>query len=331
MARLKSLLAATVRAFVSTRGLCLVLFAAAGLLIAVVPAWAAKEPGPTTEKSAEHQEAPHDPDALEHVMDDPNGSWELFLSFEPHDFQLRKIGNFQITKFMVLEVVAALLVMVLYIPLAQRLRSGVPPQGAKQNLLEVLLTFVRDQMAKPSFGEHDADRYVPFLWTMFLFILFTNLLGMVPFCASATGSIYVTLALALCVFIAIHGSAIAKMGFVHYMQTLWPHFDVPFGLGYVIKPVVFVIELVSVLVRNGVLAVRLFANMFAGHMVLAVILIFIYAARDVAPALWATVTVSSVFGIVALSLLELFVACLQAYIFTFLTALFMGMAVHPAH
>jgi F-type H+-transporting ATPase subunit a len=304
-----------------------VLWAPLPALIAVAVVLVQAAPG----RAADESKPPKDPEALEHVMDDADGDWELFLTFKPHHFHLPKIAGFQITKFMVMEVIAALLVLACYIPLAKRLRSGTPPRGAWDNLFEVFLTFVRDRIAKPSLGDHDADRYVPFLWTVFLFILFNNLLGMVPFGASATGSIYVTVGLALCVFIAIHGSAVAKMGFVHYMQTLWPHFDVPFGLGYIIKPVVFVIELVSVLVRNGVLAVRLFANMFAGHMVLATILIFIWTAARASTAVWATVTVSSVFGILALSLLELFVAFLQAYIFTFLTSLFMGMAMHPAH
>jgi F-type H+-transporting ATPase subunit a len=250
--------------------------------------------------------------------------------------------------------------------MARRLRNGEPPRGAWDNTFEVLLTFVRDQIAKPNMGEDKADRYMPFLWTLFLFILFNNLLGMIPFLGSATASIYVTGALAVIVFFAIHGSAILAMGSAdyghddhghghddhghgehapaapprqgilvglgRYIASQWPDIDVPIpvmGLG--IKILVFVIELVGVLVRNAVLAVRLFANMFAGHMVLATILLFILMAADVNPILWGTITVSSVFGIVALSLLELFVAILQAYIFTFLASLFMGMAITPQH
>ena len=347
MGRVTAQLAAGLRLLCSARTLFFLL-AVAGIFAAALPVRADKKHEKKQESVPEElvkkEGYPKDPEALEHVIDDPHGIWELFTVLHPHHFHLPEIGpyhftlfgreqtfHFQITKFMVLEVIAALLILMVYIPLARRLKNGEPPSGSWQNAFEVLLTFVRERVAKPSMGEHDADRYVPFLWTLFLFILFNNLLGMVPLGGSATGSIYVTLALALCVFFAIHGSAIAKMGFVHYVQTLWPHLDVPFPLGYVIKPVVFVIELVSVLVRNGVLAVRLFANMFAGHMVLATILIFIYTAAHVHPALWATVTVSSIFGMLALSLLELFVAFLQAFIFVFLTALFMGMALHPAH
>jgi F-type H+-transporting ATPase subunit a len=276
--------------------------------------------------AGEHHKAPT---ALEHVMDSPD--WHLFQTFGPSHIHLPNIGGFQITKFMILEVFACLIVAAIYIPMARRLQSGEAPRGAWDNTFESLLTFIREEVAKPNMGEHDADRFLPFLWTIFLFVLANNLLGMVPFMGSATSSIYVTGGLAIIVFFAIHGSAIAKMGFVHYLETLWPHFDVPFPLGYVIKPVVFVIELVGVLVRNAVLAVRLFANMFAGHMVLATILIFIYMAANTAFLLWGTITVASVFGNVALSMLELFVAFLQAYIFVFLTSLFIGMAVHPEH
>jgi F-type H+-transporting ATPase subunit a len=269
----------------------------------------------------------HEPTPMGHVMDSRD-YWEFFESIPilnaiplPH----------WLSKFMVLEVLAALLIMVIYIPLGQRAQQGTPLKGWKDNVFEVLLTFVRDEIAKPSIGEHDADRYVPFLWTMFLFILFNNLLGIIPFGGSATASIYVTGALALLVFFAIHGCAIAKMGFGHYIGSLWPHIDLHWSLGLFIKPLIFIIDVIGVLVRNAVLAVRLFANMFAGHMVLATILIFIYAARNVNPGLWGAITLSSVLGIVALSLLEIFVAFLQAYIFVFLTALFMGMAMHPEH
>src|SRR5262249_21709695 len=107
--------------------------------------------------------------------------------------------------------------------------------------------------------------------------------------------------------------------------------EVPAGLGFPLKSFVFFLEWMGVLIRNLVLAVRLFANMFAGHVVLATLLIFIYVAGTQPVALWGTITFMSVLGQVALSLLELFVAFLQAFIFTFLTALFVGMAVHPAH
>jgi F-type H+-transporting ATPase subunit a len=281
--------------------------------------------GHTADKHADDA-AHHEPNAIEHVMDSKD--IPLFHSFWPYHIPLPP----GITKFMVLELIAAGLIMAIYIPLARRIASGAPPRGAWDNTFEVLLTYVRDQIAVPGIGEHDADRFAPFLWTLFLFILFNNLLGMLPFGGSATASIFVTLGLAIVVFFAIHGSAISKLGFKHYASALWPDIDLPAGMGLVIKPLIFSVEWLGVLVRNVVLAVRLFANMFGGHMLLATVLIFIYTAGKAGiPLLWGTVTVSSVVGMVLLDLLELFVAFLQAYIFTFLASLFIGMAMHPEH
>ena len=320
----------------------------------------------------EHGEKEHEPTAMDHVLDDPSGDWHLFSSISPQHIHLPKIFGFQITKFMVLEVIAALLVMAVYIPLGQLAKSGQPARGWFWNAFEVLLTFVREQIAKPTLGDRYADRFVPFLWTLFLFILFNNLLGMIPFLGSATASIFVTGALALIVFFAIHGGAIMAMGSapahgehghdghdehshddhshgnhgeghqaasggpslitgtLRYVQSFWPEIDLP-AWGLPIKVLVFYLELQGSLIRNIVLAIRLFANMFAGHMVLATILLFIQMAANVNVLLWGTITISSVLGIVALSLLELFIAFLQAYIFTFLASLFMGMAMTPQH
>jgi F-type H+-transporting ATPase subunit a len=278
---------------------------------------------------------------------DKTDTWELFPSLRgvklfglipldrvplPHwSFVLfGRTITLRLTKFMILELFAMALVAAIFIPVARRLRSGEPAAGGFLNAFEVVLTFVRDDIARPAIGGRDADRYVPFLWTLFLFILVNNLLGLMPFCGSPTSNIYVTLGLAICVFFAIHGSAVRKMGLGHYFASQWPHFDLPYGMGYVLKPFMFVIDVMGVLVRNLVLAVRLFANMFAGHIVLATILIFIFAAGSLAPLLWGTITFASLVGQIALSLLELLIAVLQAYVFTFLTSLFMGMALHPA-
>jgi F-type H+-transporting ATPase subunit a len=307
----------------------------AGISLAAGRTWAGedkthseKHTPAKTDQAASTAHGHKKPNAMAHVVDSTD--WHFFETFgRPWD--LPEVFGLQITKFMLLELVAAGLILLIFVPLARRLQSGQPATGWWDNTFEVLLTFIRNEVAKPAIGEHDADKFVPFLWTLFLFILFNNLLGMFPFFGSATASISVTGALALVVFFAIHGSAIAKMGFGHYVQTLWPHIDVPFGLGYVLKPLIFVLELIGVLVRNAVLAVRLFANMLAGHILLAMILIFIVVATDAGPLLWSTITVSSLAGVIAISFLEIFVAFLQAYIFVFLTAIFMGMAMHPEH
>jgi F-type H+-transporting ATPase subunit a len=154
---------------------------------------------------------------------------------------------------------------------------------------------------------------------------------MFPFLGSPTGSFTVTLMLAIIAFCAIHGSAIAAHGLGHYLKSYVPHVDVPFGMGYVLIPMIVVIEVIGNFIKGFVLAVRLFANMFAGHTVLAFILFFIIMSKDAVWYLAGSITVASVLGVAALSILELFVAFLQAFIFVFLTALFMGSMLHPEH
>jgi F-type H+-transporting ATPase subunit a len=246
------------------------------------------------------------------------------------------------TKFMLLQLLAAAIILTLFLPLARRIATGEPPRGRLWNFLEWVLTFVRDQIARPGIGEHDYKRFLPLLWTMFLFILLLNLLGMVPFLASPTASLAVTGVLALVSFILIHVNGVrANHGLLGYMKTFVPPIEtndpVMKYLGPPIKVGMFFLEILSAFIRAIVLAVRLFANMLAGHTVLFIILSFIamigHAAYNssVADTLFWPVTGLSVLLCVALSLLELFVACLQAFVFVFLTAIFIGLAMHPQH
>src|SRR5262245_62009203 len=124
---------------------------------------------------------------------------------------------------------------------------------------------------------------------------------------SPTANIFMTGGLALCVFIIMHGAAVVRLGGWQYIKALWPKIDLPFfyGVGWAFKTLIsgmiFVIELFSSIIKSAVLAIRLFANMFAGHMVLASILLFIVATKE--STLWPMVTVFSVLGVIALSLL----------------------------
>jgi len=125
------------------------------------------------------------------------------------------------------------------------------------------------------------------------------------------------------------GAGMAKLGFVGFWKAQVPRMDLPGPIAVVLIPLIFVIEIMGLLIKHCVLAVRLLANMMAGHVVLAVLLAFIGASYAAGTAIWGSVTLASVLGATALSMLELFVAFLQAYIFTFLSALFIGAAVHP--
>jgi len=234
----------------------------------------------------------------------------------------------QITRFMVMELIAAALVIAVIVPVVRHISRNYVSRGRFANMIEAMLLFIRDDVARPAIGGHGADRFLPYLWTVFFFVLFNNLLGMIPGAASATGNINVTAALALMTLATVLMAGVRELGFVGYWVGIVPHLDVPALLKPFLWGLMFFIEVAGLLIRHIVLAVRLFANMFAGHVVLAVILGFILMAYSnwwilglVAPV--------SIGGVICLSLLELFVAFLQAYIFTFLSALFIGMAVHP--
>ncbi len=236
--------------------------------------------------------------------------------------------DLQLTKFMVLELFGAVLITVFFVGLARhvRRRDIDAPRGVFWNCLESMLLFIRDDVARPAIG-HGSDKFLPFLWTMFFFVLTCNLLGMIPWLGSPTGALATTGALALMTFAMVVISGSAEMGIVGFWKNQVPHMDLPWYMGP-LKIGIFFIEVLGLFIKHFVLAVRLLANMMAGHLVLAVIVAFIAAAWNLPTALSGTVTVASVLGGTALSMLELFVAFLQAYIFTFLSALFIGAAVH---
>jgi F-type H+-transporting ATPase subunit a len=235
--------------------------------------------------------------------------------------------DLKITKFMVIELLVALILCVLFIGLARALQGGAIPRGRLRNMLEAMLFYFRDNVARPCIGHHDADRFVPFLWTIFFFVLGCNLFGMIPWMGSPTGSLAVTGALAMTTFLVVIASGMMKLGPVGFWKAQVPHMDLSPALKIFLVPMIFFIEIFGMIVKHGVLAVRLLANMMGGHVVLAVLLAFIAASAS--SVMWYVVAPTSVLGATALSMLELFVAFLQAYIFTFLSALFIGMAVHP--
>jgi len=233
----------------------------------------------------------------------------------------------RLTKFMVLELVAAILIAVVFIWLARKVKDGDSPRGRLWNFLEVFIVFIRDEIAKPAIGSHDARRFMGFLLTIFFFILTLNLFGMIPGLGSATGELPVTAVLAISTFAVVVGAGVKRLGLVGFLAAQAPHMELPFALKIILVPGIWVIEMFGLLIKHFVLAMRLFANMFAGHLVLAVFIAFVGATSQ--SALYYFVGPSVVVGSIAFSLLELFVAFLQAYVFTFLAALFIGSAIHP--
>jgi len=210
------------------------------------------------------------------------------------------------------------------------------PRGRFWNFWEAIVKFMRDEVARPAIGEEDVRRFLPFVWNVFFFVLFCNLLGLVPWAGSptgalavtGTGALAVTGALAATTLLMVIGAGMLKHGPLGFWTGMVPHMELPLILGILLKPMLLAIEVLGLVIRHSVLAVRLLANMFAGHLVLAVIVGFISATASSLLVLWLGVTLASVLGAAALSMLELFVAFLQAYIFAFLSALFIGMAIH---
>ncbi len=272
--------------------------------------------------------AEHSSNPLDHVVD------QTFIEFPwftgPHyewKIELWNIGGFQLTRFMVMEVIAAGLVVMIMVPVARHIARTPVSRGAFANMFEAVILFVRDKVARPAIGGHGADKFLPYLWTVFFFILFNNLLGMIPGFASATANINVTAVFGIATLVVVVMTGMKESGAIGYWVALVPHLDVPAYLKPPVWVLLFFIEVAGLLIRHLVLAVRLFANMFAGHVVLSVILGFtVMAWSSMAIYLVAPVSVG---GVVTLSLLELFVALLQAYVFTYLSAMFIGAAAHP--
>jgi len=182
----------------------------------------------------------------------------------------------------------------------------------------VFVVFIRDEVVIPNMGK-DGIKYMPYLLTTFFFILIMNLLGLIPFGATATGNVSVTGGLAIIAFIMIQAAAIKKQGLGRYLAHLTG------GVHWALWPIMIPIEILGLFTKAFALCIRLYANMTGGHIVIVSLigLIFLFRSIWIAP-------IPIVFA-VGINLLELFVAFLQAYIFTMLTSLFMGLGMQAEH
>ena len=213
---------------------------------------------------------------------------------------------------------AAVLVTLTFTWMARRRKKEEVPTGFS-NLLETIMIFIRDEIVYDNFGKA-GKRFVPFFLTTFFFILTCNLLGMIPMAATATSNITVTGALAGIALLTIVISGMRENGVLKYFRSL-----IPSGVPWWLIPIMIPIEVMGLFAKPFALCVRLFANMTAGHAVILGILglIIQFKSYVIAP--------FPIIMVIGISLLEIFVAFLQAYIFTFLTAIFVSAAVHPHH
>ena len=199
-----------------------------------------------------------------------------------------------------------------------RKKIGLIPQGLGI-ILEKYVLFIRDDIVYPNFGGATyGRRFVPFFCSIFLFILLSNFLGLIPLFTCATGNVNITAALAT-IFLGVSLWGTLRQGGAHALV----HALLPAGLPGPMKPVMFLMEIISLFSRTFALTMRLFANMLGGHVVL-------YAMVSLT-AIFGAVAAPSLAVAVCLYLFEVFVAFLQAYVFTMLSAIFIGMMVHPQH
>jgi F-type H+-transporting ATPase subunit a len=237
--------------------------------------------------------------------------------------------DFSMTKTVSGALLTALLVVWIFLSVARSARrnKGKAPRGL-QNLFEPVILFVRDEVARPVIGEEKYERFMPFLLTLFFFILINNLTGLIPvfpFGANVTGNISVTLVLALFTFLVTVIS-----GNRHYWKEVFNP-DVPLPLKFPV-PLMQVLEILGMFTKPFVLMIRLFANMLAGHMILAVFvsLIFVFAAV-LGPVAGLVISPVSIGLSIFILLLDILVSFIQAYVFTLLSALYFGMATAEHH
>jgi len=235
-----------------------------------------------------------------------------------------KVYDFSLTRNVVQMILALVLFVIIMLRIAKRYKSGVgvtsAPRGS-QSLLEPVITFVRDEVSKPNLGKK-SDRYLPYLLTVFFFILVNNIFGLIPGSANVTGNIAFTAVLGLISFVVIMFSSNS-----HYWGHIFNPPGVPLGVKFILVPV----EFLSVFIKPFALIIRLFANMVAGHIIIICLISLIFIFGQLSPiAGWGASPLSIGFT-VFIYLIEVLVAFLQAFIFTMLTAVFIGQAFEGGH
>ena len=245
---------------------------------------------------------------------DANGNWDKSV----------KVYDISLTRNVVQMILALALLVWIMISISKRYQKGegvkTAPTGM-QNLMEPVIAFVRDEVAKPNLGSK-WEKYLPYLLTVFFFILINNLLGLIPGSANVTGNIAVTLILGLISFAVILASS---------RKYYWGHVFNPPGMPLGVKAILVPVEFLSVFIKPMALIIRLFANMVAGHIIIICLisLIFIFAGLN-RYAGWGT-TLFSVPFTIFIYFIEILVAFIQAYVFAMLTAVFVGEANAEPH
>jgi F-type H+-transporting ATPase subunit a len=268
-----------------------------------------------------HTETVTEPAELDHLIEEHEHLHAGIERAQGHLFI-----DFSITRHLVFGTVAILLVLLIFLPQARRYKKGIgretAPKGIWQNMMESIVIFIRDDIARPNIRGH-YERFLPFLLSVFFFVLVANLLGLVPNGVSATANLSVTLALALITFV---------LGQVNASKDHWRHIFWPPGVPGWIKVILVPVEVISLIAKHFVLAVRLFANMLGGTIVIFSIvgLTFVFRSLFGDWGGYGGAVVSVALSVVVM-FLKILVALIQAYIFALLSAIFIGMAMEEHH
>ena len=305
------------------------------LLMAPLASAAATHPATTEPAAAVVEES-----ALEQLEQAELGASEifaqLFAHLSPHAVSHVEIAGYELTIWNINTVQwiagGLLLVIMLLTARAARRNGTGAPKGAWYGIGESIILFVRDEMVYAVMGKQNGRPLVPFFLTLFCFILFLNLFGLVPdvfhtgVLGTATANLAVTGGLALASLVAIHAMGIAHHGPVKHWKNFIPH--VPLAL----VPLMAVVEFAGIVVKPAALTIRLFANLTAGHLVvLGLFGLAYFTSAAMGGALGNAMGALPLVMAIAIYGLELFVAFVQAYIFTYLTIVFVGASVHPEH
>lgn len=252
---------------------------------------------------------------LEHILDSKEIEVTPFGAIHLPHFELWGF-DISLTKHVVFMLITAILLLVFLIKSARAYRKNRVPQGVG-TFIEILVLFVRDDIVRPTIGK-GYEKFLPYLLTAFFFILVSNFLGLLPYAATATSNISVTATLAIFTFVTIQIGGIKKNGLFGYLKGLVPH-----GIPVFMLPIMIFVEFLGLFTKPFALAIRLFANMTAGHVAILALIGLIFIMPIFIPL--------SVGFTLFIYVLEILVALIQAYIFTMLSSLFIGMAVHQEH
>jgi F-type H+-transporting ATPase subunit a len=244
-----------------------------------------------------------------------NGELEPVLDEHQHPTNIKPL-DFSITKNVTSMLISAALLLLIFIPMGRNYKMGQMIPKGFQGFMEPIVLFIKEDIAIPNIGEHKYEKYLPYLLTAFFFIFFNNILGLLPMGANVTGNIAVTFTLAAFTMLITNFSG---------NKTYWKHIVAAPGVPFWLLPIMIPVELIGIISKPFALMIRLFANITAGHIIVLslISLIFIFKSVWISPV--------SIGFVLFIDCIELLVALLQAYIFTLLSALFIGLAVPESH